>query len=482
LHVSDIEVAVNKLHKTEARDCDNLTLMHILCAHPALLNLLKILFNNMLQHGVTPHRFGHSVIIPIVKDASKPLIDANNYRPISIIPIVAKVFESCLSSLLEDKFQFHPNQFGFVSQGGCSKALFSFKSCVDYFIEGKSNVFFASLDATKAFDRLNHFCIFSCLIEIGFPISVVKLFMSWYRNLFATVNWNNDSSDFFKINSGVPQGSLLGPKVFNIVMDKLLCLLENSHMGCHIGGQFAGAIAYADDLILLSASAIQLQSMLQLCTEFGFGCDIKFNIDKSRCGCVGTICSSKNPDFIVENFSLTWTNRLKYLGITFSIGKMLLVDCSERIHKFIASVCSVLRFKVKGLENVFANILVQKCLPVLFYGLDCIMLNSVELKSVCQAWNMAFKWLFNMKKYDSTRLLFLSNNTMSMKFLIDLRALMFYMSLNKSSNALLVKLLSITVRKRFNVYSKYGLSMFADAREIKSCVALYFYEYCEQLL
>ena len=71
-------------------------------------------------------------------------------------------------------------------------------------------------------------------------------------------SWRNECSQFLNVLSGIQQGSLLGPKFFNLVMDKLLELLENNKLGCFVGGAFACAFAYADDLIVLSSSDMQL--------------------------------------------------------------------------------------------------------------------------------------------------------------------------------------------------------------------------------
>ena len=103
----------------------------------------------------------------------------------------------------------------------------------------------------------------------------------------AYVKWGNDLSAYFSNNSGVPEGSLLGLRLYNIVMDKLLVLLQNSGLGCHIENLFAGARVYANDLIVLSASVRHLQLVLNLCVDFGQECDIVFNCDKSQCGMVG---------------------------------------------------------------------------------------------------------------------------------------------------------------------------------------------------
>ena len=69
------------------------------------------------------------------------------------------------------------------------------------------------------------------------------------------------------------------------------------------------------------------------------------------------------------------------------------------------------------IELVFASILITKCLPILSYGLDCLMLNSKNVNAVSKAWNTAFRWLFGLRKFDSTRLIFMRFNTMPLKYL-----------------------------------------------------------------
>ena len=169
----------------------------------------------------------------------------------------------------------------FVQKGGCNKALFPFTSIINYFVQKISNVYFCGLDATNAFDRINHFYLFSCLIDKGVPLYKVNTLHAWFRHMKAYVKLGNDLSSYFSINSGVLEGSLLGPRLYNIVIDKLLFLLQNSGLGCHIENLFAGAITNADDLIVLSASVRHLQLILDLCVDFGQECDIVFNSDKS---------------------------------------------------------------------------------------------------------------------------------------------------------------------------------------------------------
>jgi hypothetical protein len=418
----------------------------------------------------------------LLKDIHKSTADPKNYRPISITPVIAKIFESCISPLLSNCLQFHTNQFGFVEGGGCSKALYAFQSIVNYFSDRKSTVYFVSLDAVKAFDRLNHFYLFSCMIDRGYPPQLVNIFQMWFRNMYACVNWNNCKSEFFKVSSGVPQGSILGSKLYNMIMDNMLTMLDSSNLGCSIGGRFAGAIAYADDMLLLSASCIKMQSMLELCTTFGQQCDLKFNVEKSCCGCIGKQMGNVIPKFDLNGFILPWVTKLKYLGSVFLTGKCLQTDCSERVHKFIASVSSILRYKVTGYEHIFADILIKKCLPILFYGFECCALSSVASKTVRQSWNLAFKWLYNLKKYDSSRLLFLYNNTMSMKYILDCRMLLFFRHVGDSSNLLLHKINLSTYNLRHDLFNKYNLPMCEKDFFIKKRVNDIFLEYCVEKL
>ena len=76
--------------------------------------------------------------------------------------------------------------------------------------------------------------------------------------------WKGKLSVPFSIGSGILQGSLLGGKFFNLMMDSVLQLLHKCGLGCHAGNVFAGALAYADDLILLSPSLVCMQIMLDV--------------------------------------------------------------------------------------------------------------------------------------------------------------------------------------------------------------------------
>ena len=167
LSVEDIEKTCHSLSISNCLDYNDLTIRHCHYAHPSVFIWLKELYNSMLVHGFVPESFGNNVIIPIVKNKSANCNDSTNYRPISIEPICTKLFEQCLILVFEPFLCFHSNQFGFVPGGGCNKALFAFRTTVEYFQNNNSRVYVASLDLSKALDRENHYGLLTLLIKRG---------------------------------------------------------------------------------------------------------------------------------------------------------------------------------------------------------------------------------------------------------------------------------------------------------------------------
>jgi len=90
---------------------------------------------------------------------------------------------------------------------------------ISYFNERGSNVFMASLDASKAFDRVNHFKLYTSLMKRNVPTAFPNVVINWYSKMNVIVRWNNSLSAMVRVKSGVRQGGVLSPYLFNIYAD-----------------------------------------------------------------------------------------------------------------------------------------------------------------------------------------------------------------------------------------------------------------------
>ena len=149
-------------------------------------------------------------------------------------------------------------------------ALITVQSTIDYFAQKGSTVGLnlALLDISKAFDKVNFQKLFITLMNRNVNPYFLRLLMSWYGKGTAIVNWNGVFSYRFNLNCGVRQDSVLSRYLFNVYINDVITILNNSGCGCSLFGTYVGCVLYADDIILLSASVTKLQSMISLLKSY----------------------------------------------------------------------------------------------------------------------------------------------------------------------------------------------------------------------
>ena len=224
--------------------------------------------------------FCMGVICPIQKKVA--CTSVNDYRPITLITIFAKLFEMCVFERFKEHYNLHELQFGCVKNDKCEKAIFVVRSACENFLNHGSSIYLASLDISKAYDSINHYSLFVNLMKIKFPRSVIELLIYCYSNLKSVVKWEAVLSSNFCIKSGVRQGGLWSPWFFNLVVNDLICKFEKSNLGCWISSLFVGSVLYTDDIMLMNASVWKLPQMLNICNVANDN-GITFNAKKSVC-------------------------------------------------------------------------------------------------------------------------------------------------------------------------------------------------------
>ena len=148
------------------------------------------------------------------------------------------------------------NQFGFKAKLGTELCIYAVKEATHTYMRQNSSVLIGFIDASKAFDRVNHFKLFKKLKQRGAPDNIIRILIYWYSKQRMCVKWGNSVSTPFGVSNGVCQGGLLSPALFNLYMDELSQQLNECQTGCLIGNILINHLMYADDLAILSLPAV----------------------------------------------------------------------------------------------------------------------------------------------------------------------------------------------------------------------------------
>ena len=161
------------------------------------------------------------------------------------------------------------NQFGFKSKLGTDMRVYVLKELLHYYVSQGSQMYACFLDASRAFDRVNHTKLLSKLKTAGVPTYILRVICYWYCNQTMCNRWGSFISDVFTVTNGVRQGGILSPLLFNFYMNDLSVLLSKISAGCYSGNTVINHLMYTDDLVVFAPSAKGLHKLLNICDVFG---------------------------------------------------------------------------------------------------------------------------------------------------------------------------------------------------------------------
>ena len=167
-----------------------------------------------------------------------------NYRPISILPSFSKIFERLMfqqiTSYVSDILS--PYLCGFRKGYNAQHALLRLKNNLNKSLDKKEKIGLVMMDLSKAFDCISHDLLIAKLYAYGFDKNSIRLIYSYLKGRNQRVKINSEYSSWKEILDGVPQGSVLGPLLFNLFVNDLFLFVEKSEI-CN----------YADDNSLIVA-------------------------------------------------------------------------------------------------------------------------------------------------------------------------------------------------------------------------------------
>ena len=235
-----------------------------------VVDSLTLLFNYVFDNCVWPERWACGIVFPLYKQDSR--LDPGNYRPITLLSIIGKLFGSIVEARLSDwseKFlKIADEQGGFRRYRGTPDLIFMLREIILTRKSRKQATFATFIDARKAFDTVWREGNYVRLHDMGVRGKLWRQLQAMNKDSKSKIRLPFGETEYFKITRGVAQGAVESPFLYSCFINGLAEDLKNRGLGIRIAGVLTPLLLYADDVVLLADNADELHRMNAVVTQY----------------------------------------------------------------------------------------------------------------------------------------------------------------------------------------------------------------------
>nr|VZI08543.1 unnamed protein product [Spirometra erinaceieuropaei] len=310
----EVADAIRKLRNNKAPGEDGILAEIFKSCVDTLALWLHEVIERAWRDKVVPDDWDLGILVPILKKGDKTRCE--NYRGISLIDVAAKIF----AIVLLRRFQAvrdsrtRPNQAGFRAGRGCADQIFTLRRILEFHHSYQQPTAVCFVDFSAAFDSVHRESLWRIMALDGVPAKIIAMIKAYYRSTTARVLVRNNLSQPFGIRSGVRQGCILSPILFNNAIGWILGRALRESDGVEFApGHRLTDLDYADDIALLASSFGDLQSVVSRVNEVAKSAGMSINAGKTK------VFSSCIPDqekapLGIDGCQLEEVDSFKYLG------------------------------------------------------------------------------------------------------------------------------------------------------------------------
>ena len=302
---------------------------------------LSNIFNTNLENCVFPAELKYSNVTPVFKKDDNT--NKENYRPISILPVISKIFERLMfqqmSSFVDNVIS--PYLCGFRKGYSTQHALLLLMNKINKSLDLKQKVGLMMMDLSKAFDCISHDLIIAKLYAYGFDKCSLKFIYSYLKGRCQRVKINTNYSSWKDVLTGGPQGSVLGPLLFNIFLNDIFYFVNEKDI-CNYADDNTLSVADIDINNIING----LETNISILNTWFLNNSQKLNGGKCQFLIIESAKSvrNKNASVKVGNIKVEEKQNGKLLGIT--------IDNNNCMVEHIKKICKQASNKLNALARI----------------------------------------------------------------------------------------------------------------------------------
>jgi hypothetical protein len=389
--VHEVGGYISSLKDKKSMGLDNINSFILKLALPFIVETLTFIYNLCILTNSFPEAWKSAKVIPLPKN--NDTFDLNNFRPISILPILSKPLEKHvhkhLNIFIEDRHLFHEFQSGFRKHHSCATALT--RMCDSWLSAiNKSQVTGAVfLDFKKAFDLVDHSILLDKLSLYTQNSETVLFIKSFLNDRKQCVVLNSNYSKFQPVRCGVPQGSILGPLLFCLFINDMPLYIENTDVSCELFADDSSLHTSADTVVCVES---RLQTELNHVINWCSSNNMTLNPQKTKSMVIASRQKhQREPLTIKLSIGSTCVEQVdshKVLGVT--------VDDEMRWHTHINNVCKTVSRNIYLLKKL--SYYVDSDIQKLFFYAHCLSHINYASNIWCNAGDIHIKKLNSLHR------------------------------------------------------------------------------------
>ena len=381
---AEITRAIGALKTGRAAGEDNLPPDLFVHGGPELVDELRCLYEAIWAKESIPPGWKTAVVIPLFKKGDKA--SCSNYRGISLLDIALKILEAVIMNRIRPEHELiaRENQAGFRPGRGCRDQIFTVRQLLETRYEFRRPTILVFIDFKAAFDSVDRESLWLVGDAFGLPPKILSMLKVLYNETRCVVRVYNTLTDPFDVSTGVRQGSVLSPYLFNLAIDWTMDEATHEIAGCGVEIEGRGSrlydLEYADDAVLLAESEQEAQELLDRVAATAAHVGLHINASKTKV----VHCSCPAPTISFDGDALEVKSSFEYLGSKVTSQGDASAEISARIAKATGAFKALdPLWRRRDIRTKIKAKIYDACIrSVLLYGCETWPVKMADLKDL----------------------------------------------------------------------------------------------------